>query len=148
MGKRALLLCNMGTPDEPTPAKVGAYLREFLMDPFVVDLAWPVRFALVHGAIVPRRSEASAEAYRKIWTDEGSPLLVHTRGLASEVQVALSNDWIVKPVMRYGNPSISAALESLRGENLEEVVFFPLYPQYSEATSESSIREFTRCLRR
>ncbi|MCM2279381.1 MAG: ferrochelatase [Oligoflexia bacterium] len=149
MRKRALFLCNMGTPDKPTPPKVREYLREFLMDPYVVDLAWPLRFALVHGVILPRRAHASAEAYRQIWTERGSPLLVHLQALSSQVEAALAPEgWLVRPVMRYGNPSIDSAVEGLRGEGVDEIVFFPLYPQFSAATTESSVREFTRSVRR
>src|SRR5213595_650391 len=80
-----VLLINLGTPDAPTPEAVGRYLREFLMDPFVIDMPAPLRWFLVNVLIVPRRKYQSAKAYQKIQLPEGSPLLVHTRALAHEV---------------------------------------------------------------
>src|SRR5215472_5606281 len=85
MKRTGVLLINLGTPDAPTPASVGRYLREFLMDGLVIDLPAPLRWLLVNVAIVPRRKYQSAHAYQKIQLPEGSPLLVHTRALTSEV---------------------------------------------------------------
>src|SRR5215471_9977676 len=85
-----VLLINLGTPDAPTPDAVGRYLREFLMDPFVIDLPTPLRWFLVNVMTVPRRKRQSAEAYQKIQLPEGSPLLVHTRALAHEVAQRLN----------------------------------------------------------
>lgn len=141
--KRALILANLGSPEAPTPEKVREYLREFLMDPYVIDLPHWIRYALVHGMILPKRAHVSAEAYRKIWTDRGSPLRVHLEDLARGVGDLLGEGWIILPAMRYGQPSFAHVLSSLPQE-LEEIVFFPLYPQYAEATTESSIREFRR----
>ncbi len=90
-----VLLINLGTPDAPTPDAVGRYLREFLMDPFVIDMPAPLRWLLVNIAIVPRRKYQSAEAYQKIQTPEGSPLLVHTRALANRVAQSLGEDYVV-----------------------------------------------------
>src|SRR5438874_3584336 len=109
MSKTSVLLINLGTPDAPTPEAVGRYLREFLMDPFVIDLPAPLRWFLVNVLIVPRRKYQSAEAYQKIQMPEGSPLLVHTRALAQQVALHLSHsneDYAVEYAMRYGNPSI------------------------------------------
>src|SRR5712692_1797569 len=111
MNRTGVLLINLGTPDAPTPDAVGRYLREFLMDGFVIDLPKPLRWLLVNVMIVPRRKHRSAEAYRKIQLPDGSPLLVHTHALAQRVAERLSthddDSYVVKYAMRYGNPSIA-----------------------------------------
>ena len=86
MSKRGILLINLGSPDSPDVADVKRYLREFLMDGRVIDCAWPLRFALVNFAIVPRRAHQSAEAYQMIWTSEGSPLVTTTRTVRDALQ--------------------------------------------------------------
>lgn len=140
MAKKGLLLINLGTPDAPTEEKVRVYLREFLMDPYVIDIPFVMRWLLVHGAILPKRPAQSAEAYRKIWSDRGSPLLEHLNGLVEEVRkLAGGSEWRVVGGMRYGNPSIQSALEALRADGIQDVVVLPLYPQYSLSATESSI---------
>lgn len=132
-----LLLINLGTPASPEPADVDSYLREFLMDPLVIDIPWPLRWLLVN-AILPKRKHASAALYRKIWTSEGSPLMRHTRVLAEKVQVELGDEFVVRPAMRYAQPSIGAAMTELRAGGIDSLIAFPLYPQYSLAATESS----------
>ncbi|MBS1963797.1 MAG: ferrochelatase [Bdellovibrionales bacterium] len=140
-----VLLLNLGTPDDPSPAKVGEYLREFLMDPHVVDIPAPVRWILVNQVIVPRRSHASSEAYRKIWHGErGSPLKYHSEDLTRGVSAALGAEYDVKFAMRYRSPSIASVLSEWRGRDLAEIRVLPLYPQYAKATnfsSEEAVRE-------
>lgn len=137
--KTGVLLINLGTPQSPEAKDVGVYLRQFLMDPFVIDIPAFVRWPLVNIAIVPRRSKASGELYQKIWTDRGSPLLFHTQDLSQKVQTELGSDFIVAPAMRYGQPSIPSALEKLKAAGASQFVAFPLYPQYSLAATESSV---------
>lgn len=140
MKKKGLLLINLGTPDAATTEKVRIYLKEFLMDPFVIDIPYPLRWLLVHGAILPKRPALSAAAYRKIWTQRGSPLLEHLEDLVAQVRkLANPSEWSVVGAMRYGNPSIRSALEELSASGIEEAVVLPLYPQYSLAATESSI---------
>ncbi|MBI2605544.1 MAG: ferrochelatase [Deltaproteobacteria bacterium] len=150
MNTVGILLVNLGTPDAPTPEKVGAYLREFLMDPDVIDIPYPFRWALVNFLILRGRARASAEAYRKIWTSRGSPLLFHTLELAAAVQreadAAAPGRHRVKMAMRYGNPSIESALAAFRDEGLRKILALPLYPQYSLSATESSVREIRRVL--
>ena len=146
--RRGLILMNLGTPDAPTIPAVRSYLREFLMDPSVIDLPWPARAALVYGVILPRRPRASAEAYAKVWTAEGSPLKVHLLGLTALVQEALGPQWRVQPAMRYKNPSLELALEALRAEEISQLTLMPLYPQYSLAATESSIKLFHKLLKK
>jgi ferrochelatase len=134
-----LLLINLGTPDAPRPREVRRYLREFLSDPRVLDIPGPLRFLLLELVILPRRPRASAEAYRKIWSPEGSPLLVHGRALAEKVQARLGDAVQVELAMRYGNPSIAGALDRFTAAGVSRLVVFPLYPQYSSAATGSSI---------
>lgn len=136
---QGLLLVNLGTPDAPTTRAVGRYLREFLMDPRVLDMPWWRRALLVHGLIVPRRAPRSAAAYRTIWTRDGSPLLVHGRQLAGALQRQLGNAVTVKLAMRYQQPSIRDALAQFRNEGISRITLFPLFPQYSAAAWSSAV---------
>ncbi len=144
MSTTGVVFVNVGTPDAPRTEEVGRYLREFLMDPHVVDIPWVARWILVNALIVPRRSHKSAELYRKIWTSNGSPLLLHTVNLAKEVQAVLGPSYLVQAAMRYGNPSIRSVLTRFAADGVGRVVVFPLYPQYSLAATETSILEFKR----
>jgi ferrochelatase len=142
--KIGVLLMNLGTPDAPDAEKVGEYLREFLMDRYVVDIPAPLRWLLVHRIIVPRRSHASAEAYRKVWTDRGSPLKFHSEDLTSGVGAKLGEDYDVRLAMRYRSPSIESILKDWRGPNFSEIRVLPLYPQYATASTYSSEEAVTR----
>lgn len=135
---KGLLLINLGTPENPSPASVKKYLAEFLMDPYVIDEPWFLRFLLVYGIILNTRPKKSAHAYQSIWTDRGSPLMYHTQDLTAKVQQQLST-YHVKFAMRYGAPSIESVLKQLASEALEEIIVIPLYPQYALASSESSL---------
>ncbi|MBI3848070.1 MAG: ferrochelatase [Planctomycetes bacterium] len=137
--RRGVLLVNLGTPDAPETREVRRYLREFLSDPRVLDMSALGRWLLLNLVILPRRPKVSAEAYRKIWTDDGSPLLVQGRALARFVQTALGPDVPVVLAMRYGNPSIAAGLDDLRGRGVDRVCVFPLYPHYSSASTGSTL---------
>lgn len=148
--KRAAILLNLGTPDDPTPAAVGRYLREFLMDPYVVDIPAPLRWFLVNVLIVPRRKHTSAEAYAKVWSPtDGSPLRSELDRLTAGVRQALgeSSGIAVAQAMRYGKPSIEAALREVAHAGLERLFVLPLYPQYSTAATESSVVETRRLAR-
>lgn len=136
--KRGLLIVNLGTPDAPEPVSVGRYLKQFLMDKWVIDIPWLFRWFFVHVLIVPKRKHASAEAYQKIWTNRGSPLLFYLRDLEQRVQ-ALIPEIKVASAMRYGNPSIQVGLDRL--SDCDEIVVFPLYPQYAESSTRSSQEE-------
>lgn len=136
-----LLLVNIGTPDSPAPADVRRYLREFLSDPLVIDLPALPRRLLVSLAILPFRPRRSAESYRRIWSDEGSPLLLHGLGLSAKVQRRLGDGVPVALGMRYGNPSIRSALERLRDAGARRIAALPLYPQYSRAATGSTVEK-------
>jgi len=147
MKSTGVLLINLGTPDAPTPAAVGRYLRQFLMDAFVIDLPAPLRWLLVNVAIVPRRKYQSAHAYQKVQLSKGSPLLVHTRELATSVTEQLNESeprYIIEYGMRYGNPSIKAALTILKLSKVDRIVVLPLYPQYAESSFETAVVETRR----
>ncbi len=138
--KIGVLLINLGTPDAPDTESVRRYLGEFLMDPYVLDMPWIFRALLVKGIILNTRPKKSAAAYQKVWTSRGSPLAFHTIDLASKVQETLGEKYVVKPVMRYGRPTVADALRSFQSEGIQSVVALPLYPQYASASSESSIQ--------
>ena len=136
-----LLLINLGTPDSVAVGDVRRYLDEFLMDPRVIDLSPIGRWALVKLAILPTRPKESAEAYEKIWTERGSPLLFHTVDLAEKVQQRVGDDVVVDIAMRYQNPSIASALERFRRAGIDNIVVFPLFPQYSSAATGSAVEK-------
>jgi ferrochelatase len=142
--KTGILLVNLGSPEAPTAAAVRPYLREFLSDPRVIDIPAPLRWLLLNAVILPFRPAKSAEAYRQVWTPEGSPLLAHSRAFARKMAEHLGAGYKVVLAMRYGNPSLASAVEELRREPLKEIVVFPLYPQYASASTGSSLEEAMR----
>jgi ferrochelatase len=142
-----VLLINLGTPDAPTPDAVGRYLREFLMDPFVIDLPAPLRWFVVNVIVVPRRKYQSAASYRKVQMPAGSPLLVHTRALAKKVAAELGGEFKVAYAMRYGKPSIRSALANLKSSRVPRIIVLPLYPQYAESSFETAVVETKRSAR-
>lgn len=139
-----LLLINLGTPEAPETAAVRRYLREFLSDPRVLDIGPVGRAALLNLFILPTRPRKSAEAYKKVWTDRGSPLLAHSEDLAAGVQERLGPSWLVKLGMRYGAPALGEALLALLRAGVSRLVVLPLYPQYSAASTGSSLEEVFR----
>ena len=132
---KGVLLVNLGSPNSTSVKDVRNYLDEFLMDPRVIDLPYLSRALLVKGIILRTRPKKSAAAYQKVWTPEGSPLIVHTRKLTEKVQAQLSIP--VQMAMRYGNPSIASAIEALSEKGVSEILLVPLYPQYAMSTTET-----------
>ncbi|NDG85537.1 MAG: ferrochelatase, partial [Proteobacteria bacterium] len=146
-----MLLLNLGSPESPATADVRKYLDQFLNDPYVIDIPTLFRKILVNGIILNTRPKKSAEAYSQIWTKEGSPLILHTKALTEKVRNRLQDgarSVTVGMAMRYGKPSIGDALSEFAKKGVNEVVFLPLYPQYSYAATESSIVEFEREMKR
>jgi protoporphyrin/coproporphyrin ferrochelatase len=137
--ERAIILMNLGSPDSTEVKDVRRYLDEFLMDERVIDYPYLFRFLLVKGIIVPFRSPKSAEAYKSIWTKEGSPLIVFTKQLQECLQKQVSEP--VEIAMRYGNPTPQKAYDNLLRKNpaLEEVILMPLYPHYAMSSYETAI---------
>jgi ferrochelatase len=144
--KTGILLINLGSPEAPTAAAVRPYLREFLSDPRVIDIPAPLRWLLLNAVILPFRPAKSAEAYRQVWTSEGSPLLAHSRAFAARLAEELGDAYKVVLAMRYGNPSLASAVEELTREPLTDLVVFPLYPQYASASTGSSLEEALRLI--
>jgi len=143
-----VLLVNLGTPDEPTTAAVRRYLAEFLWDPRVIEAPRPLWWLILNGIILRTRPKRSAHAYQKVWTPAGSPLMVESRALADALAGRLGSrlgDRVrVELAMTYGNPSIPAALERLRGDNVQRLLVLPMYPQYSATTTASIFERVTR----
>lgn len=147
MKLKGLLLLQLGTPSEPTIPAVRAYLRAFLSDPKVIDLPAPFRWMLLEGFILPKRTAISTHLYQKIWTDEGSPLRVQGEKLRQACQVDLGADWLVTLGMRYNEPSIQKAAETLISAHCSEVILLPLFPQYAAASTQTALDEAHRHLR-
>jgi len=136
----AVLLCNLGTPDAPTPAAVRRYLAEFLSDQRVVEIPRAVWWLILHGIILRVRPKKSAAKYASIWTAEGSPLKVWTEKQALMLRGYLAvrgQPADVRYAMRYGNPSIASQLDQLKAEGVTRVLIMPAYPQYSATTTAS-----------
>ncbi len=146
MQKTGVLLVNLGTPDAPTKAAVWRYLRQFLLDARVIDFPWLPRNLLVRGIILPFRTGSSTRLYQQLWTPDGSPLKVYGERLAAGVQQELGNGYVVELAMRYQQPSIEAAIDRLMGQQVQEIVVFPMFPQYASATIGSVHEQVMRVL--
>jgi ferrochelatase len=150
--RTAVLLLNLGTPAAPTTDAVGEYLAEFLSDPRVVELPrwlwWPV----LHGYILRTRPRHSAEAYAKVWRDDGSPLLVFSERLAEAVRAQVerqtSGKVAVALAMTYGEPAVDATLEALMAQGVRRVLAFPLFPQYSATSTGAALDAVTRAMQK
>lgn len=138
--KIGLLLVNLGTPDAPEPGAVKRYLREFLSDRRVVEIPPILWQPILRGIILNTRPKKSAHAYSQVWTREGSPLAVNTHAAAERLGAVLAEeDVLVDWAMRYGNPSIASKLAAMKKAGCERILFAPLYPQYSGATTASAM---------
>ncbi len=138
MNKRAVLLANLGSPDNADTDSVRRYLNQFLMDPYVIQLPWLLRRAIVSLFVLPTRPKNSAQAYQSIWLPEGSPLIVLSERLKASLQAELPMP--VEIAMRYGQPDIESQLLKLSAlPDIEEILFIPLYPHYAESTIKTSV---------
>ena len=137
-----ILITNLGTPSAPSTREVRRYLAEFLADPRVVELPRWLWLPILHGVILRIRPRRSAAAYREVWTDQGSPLLLNSRRQARALEALLTGSWEgdvrVALGMRYGEPSIESALQELLDHGARRVLVLPLYPQYSASTTGST----------
>jgi ferrochelatase len=135
---KGVLLVNLGSPDSPTVPDVRRYLNQFLMDGRVLDMPWLLRRFIV-GTILIKRPAESGHAYDKIWTKDGSPLVVTSK----HVQVALQQkfQFPVELAMRYQNPSIASAITTLISKGIDDVLLIPLFPHYAMSSFESAVVE-------
>mgnify|MGYP003412351667 FL=1 len=134
---KGVLLVNLGSPQSPTAKDVKPYLDEFLMDKYVIDVPFLLRALLVRGIILRKRPEKSAEAYARIWWDEGSPLIVLSERMHKKV--APKSTVPVSLAMRYGQPSLKSGLQELVDQGVTEIMLFPLYPQYAMASTKTIV---------
>lgn len=133
---KAILLVNLGSPDSPSVPDVRRYLNEFLMDGRVIDVAWPIRRFVV-GMILIKRPHESGEAYEKIWTKDGSPLVTSSRNVQKLLQQRLTVP--VELAMRYQNPSIESAVKKLADKGVTETLLIPLFPHYAMSSYETAV---------
>lgn len=141
MGKKGVLLVNLGTPDSPSTSDVRKYLDEFLMDGRVIDIPALNRALLVKGIIVPFRSPKTAKLYKEIWNENGSPLMYYSILQRDLLQQKLGDEYEVELAMRYQNPSIESGLEKLRAKQVDNIFVLPLFPHYASASSGSVIQK-------
>ena len=147
-----VLITNLGTPQAPTTEAVRKFLAEFLWDPRVVEIPKPLWWLILHGIILRTRPSKKAEDYAKIWTDQGSPLLVISKQQRAALQLALDKECPgpvqVELAMRYGEPSIQSALDQLKKINAQRILILPLFPQYSASTTASTFDSVAKELKR
>ena len=148
-GRTAIVLLNIGTPDAPTVPAVRRYLREFLSDPRVLDINALARWLLLRLVILPFRSPKSAAMYRTVWTERGSPLLVHSRDLADKLRARFRDPSdCVFVAMRYGAPALKDVVQEISRGGFSRVALVPLFPQYASASTGSALAEAYRLLGR
>lgn len=146
MTQRAVLLANLGSPNNPDTSSVRKYLNQFLMDPYVIQLPWLLRRLIVSLFVLPSRPKASAHAYQSIWTEQGSPLLTFSQDLLDAVSQQTKTP--VRMAMRYGNPDFESQILAFAKEGIEELLLIPLYPHYAQSTVSTSIEEAKRIIRK
>ena len=146
--KKGVLLVNLGTPDSTATGDVRKYLREFLSDGRVIDIPALPRWILVNLIIAPFRAPKSAEEYRKLWEERGSPLKFYSEDVRDLLQDQLGDDYVVVLGMRYQNPSVESALDILIEQDVASIKVIPLFPQYASATSGSVIEKVMDIVKR
>ena len=135
--KTAVLICNTGSPAAPTKEAVAKYLAEFLGDRRVVEMNPLIWQPILRGIIIPRRAQASADRYKTVWTQKGSPLVAATSDTAQGLQKMLGDEFIVSWAMCYGVQRIEEELARIAAQKPERIVVLPLYAQYATQTTES-----------
>ena len=135
--RKAVIMISLGTPDSPGWFDVASYLREFLGDGRIINIPSLLRYMLVNLIIVPTRTFSSSKSYKELWTDRGSPLKYHMEDLTAKVQEDLKGTHDVFYAMRYKNPSVKNLLKELESKGYDEIILFPVFPQYSSAANGS-----------
>lgn len=135
--KSGLLIINLGTPEGLTKKEIRKFLREFLLDKYVIQIPLLFRLILVLGIIIPFRTTKTTSAYKKIWTKDGSPLFIYQQSLKNKLQQYLGSNYKVALGFRYTKPSLKEALHEL--QDCKKIIILPLYPQYSSSTTQSSV---------
>jgi ferrochelatase len=152
VSRTAILLVNLGTPDAPTPMAVRRFLKQFLSDPRVIEIPRALWLPILHGFILNTRPKNSAKKYACIWSEDGSPLKVHTerqtRLLRDCFGLQVRSPITVDFAMRYGEPSIPATLARLKSEGCDRILVMPMYPQYAASTTASALDEIAEYLQR
>ena len=146
--KTGVLLINLGTPDSPSVSDVRTYLSQFLNDPRVIDIPWLLRKMLVNLIIVPFRAPKSAKIYQKLWTKEGSPLLIYSKRAKELLQQSLGEDYEVHLAMRYKNPSIPSVMEEMKKRNYSKIVVLTMFPHYASASTGSALEEVMEMMKK
>jgi len=146
--KTAVLLMNVGTPDEPKVGSVRRYLFQFLNDQRVIDIPWLLQKILVNLIIVPFRAPKSTKLYQQLWTEEGSPLVVFANSVQEKLETRLPEGDKVFVAMRYGNPSLKAALKQIKEGGFERIILLPLFPQYASSSTGTAIEAFWAAVRK
>lgn len=141
---KGILLVNLGSPNSPSVPDVRRYLNEFLMDGRVIDVPWLMRRFIV-GMILINRPKESAHAYQKIWTKEGSPLVVTSRNVQGKLQQRVQVP--VELAMRYQEPSIAGAVRKLAGRGVDELLLIPLFPHYAMSSFETAVERVKEAAR-
>lgn len=140
--KIGVLITNLGTPDAPTRKALKPYLKEFLSDPRVVEVPKLIWWCVLNLIILNIRPARSAKAYQTVWSEEGSPLLMHTKNQSDALQASLKQQYgdkvVVDYAMRYGNPSVSSVLDKMFQQGVRKLLVLPLYPQYCASTTGST----------
>jgi protoporphyrin/coproporphyrin ferrochelatase len=136
-----VLILQLGTPDSPSTSDVRKYLRQFLMDPRVIDVPYLARQVLVNGIIANFRAPKSAKLYKEVWTDQGSPLLIYGIAVKEQLQAKLGDSYQVELGMRYQSPDMTIALESFRKNKVKELILLPVFPQFASSSTGSALQK-------
>ncbi|MBT5856217.1 ferrochelatase [bacterium] len=141
-----LLLLNVGSPDNPSESAIRRYLKQFLMDPYVLDIPWALRWLLVNGVILRNRPKHSAEAYASIWTEQGSPLITISQDFATALRSQLNCP--VEIGMAYGSPSVSDGVTRLKTAGADHITVLPMFPHYAMSTTEGLVACFKKVIKK
>lgn len=144
--KIGILLTNIGSPEQPTPASVREYLKKFLSDPRIVEIPKLLWWPILYGIILSVRPKKSAQLYQKIWTDKGSPLVCISEQLVEKLQQELKIPVAIG--MHYGNPTIKSGLERLHEQQVKKIVILPMFPQYSATTTAVTFDQVANVLKK